>query len=89
MMAIRCMIAYNIHKFYQYSCLYLCTSGLPGNNDYDKSVTTIPRDTIELIRLAILPVYIGCMDERHDMRGVRLDSWNYTFRCSDGEKKCI
>jgi hypothetical protein len=87
MMAIWCIIGYDIHMVYQHTCLYLCTLGLLDYNEYDRSVTAIPWDTIESISLVISPKYIAPdEDEKNEGRGLKLDSWNYTFQCSDGKR---
>ena len=51
-----------------------------------RSVTAIPWDTIESLRLAISPLYIRPTDEKNETRGLKLDSWEYTFQCSDGKR---
>ena len=86
MMAIWCIIGYDIHVIYQHTCIYNCTIDLLGYNEYDRSVTAIPWDTIESVSLVISPIYIPPMDEENEKRGLKLDSWKYTFQCSNGKR---
>lgn len=49
-------------------------------------MTAIPWDTIESVRLVISYIYIPPTDEKHEKRGLKLNSWEYTFQCSDGKR---
>ena len=50
-------------------------------------MTAIPWDTIESVSLVISPIYISPdTDEKNERRGLKLDSWKYTFQCSDGKR---